>query len=123
MAYLFFTAFYISVSDCAKVTLILTLLKRFGLSFLDRFTDYKTVLFEYHKHGKLPFHNENRSALSAAIICCHIGDLKSAENLFERALDNCLHPGFMDHVEKFENFAACNRNLLIRKARNLETYL
>ena len=84
--------------------LMVGLLEEFGLPFFSQFTDYESVLSHYRVFGRLPFNNDGRSALIAAIISHRIGDLKSATEFFDRAAASAIEskrPGFADHVEKF----------------------
>lgn len=79
------------------------LLKTDGLSFLDRYQNYLDVLDYYHLHGSLPFHNEGRSALTAAMIYSHLGKNAEASTLFDRAAADAVrsgHAGFHDYVHK-----------------------
>lgn len=90
-------------STQATGDLLIQLMRQFGLPFLARYSDYSAVLAEYHAHGHLPFQNEGRSALAAAIIYHHLGQNEAARELFAHAAQQAIatgHPGFGSHVER-----------------------
>lgn len=64
---------------------IVGLLDRTGLGFFDPFQSYEDVLVYYDAHGDLPFQNEGRAALEAALVAHHLHDASRAASLFARA--------------------------------------
>jgi hypothetical protein len=77
------------------------LMDQHGLPFLDQFEDYRCVLSHLAQTGTLPFHNEGRSALVGALICCHLGEGDRASELFDRAVayaKSLPNKGFLEHV-------------------------
>ncbi|PYS45886.1 MAG: hypothetical protein DMF68_20840 [Acidobacteria bacterium] len=85
--------------------LITELVVTFGLPFLETFNSYSDVLNYYDGHGTLPFHNEGRSSLAAAIICYHLGERAKSQALFERAADYATrgnHIEFHDYVREIQ---------------------
>lgn len=96
--------------------LITDLMKKIGLPFLQEFRNYAGVLRYYDRHGTLPFQNEGRSAITAGIICYHIGRRKKAQEMFDRAVafsEARRLPGGADYdrriQRKCERLAAKNR--------------
>ena len=73
------------------------LLKQFGMPFLDTFPDYPAVLTYFETHGTLPFQNESRAALEAALAAFHLEDRVKAKMLFLKALSS-NHEGFRRFV-------------------------
>lgn len=74
-------------------------LETVGLLFLDTFKSYEAVLDFYTTHGKLPFQNEGRATLEAALICKELGDLKKAHELFAKAVET-NHKAFRSYVSE-----------------------
>ncbi len=91
--------FDLTADTAALATTLVQLFDRFGLPFLEQFSDYASVLAYFDEHGDLPFQNSNRAALEAAIIAHHLGELKRAKGLLERA-HSADHKGFRQHVSK-----------------------
>jgi hypothetical protein len=80
---------------------ICDVLERIGLPFLSQFESYDDVLTYFNLFRKFPFHNQGRSALSAAIISYHLGRRSDAEDLLEAAIQHARnHPGFRSHVKE-----------------------
>lgn len=90
---------------------LITELGAFGLPFLETYNSYSDVLNYYDRHGTLPFHNEGRSSLAAAIISYHLGKLDEAHELFERAADYATansHRAFQNYVLEIQQRCANN---------------
>jgi hypothetical protein len=91
------------LSEPVEVTsaYVADVLVRIGLPFLSQFESYDAVLTYFKLFHELPFHNEGRSALAAAIISYHLGRRSDAEDFFEAAIDYAKdHPGFREHVKE-----------------------
>ena len=81
--------------------LIIDLIDRVGLQFLDQFESYSSVLSHLEHTGTLPSSNEGRSALAGALICCELGERERAARFFDRAIaiaQQMAHKGFLAHV-------------------------
>jgi len=76
---------------------VVGLLDRIGLGFFDPFQSYEDVLVYYDAHGDLPFQNEGRATLEAALVAHHLHDASRAALLFARA-SATDHKGFREHV-------------------------
>jgi hypothetical protein len=82
--------------------LIAKLIEKNGLPFLSRYTDYVSVLSDYRSNGSIFDKNIGRSALVAAMIYYHIGEMESAKECFDRAIHEAVisnNRGFGNHVE------------------------
>ena len=82
--------------------LIARLIEKYGLPFLSRYTNYASVLSDYRSNGSIFDTNIGRSALVAAMIYYHIGEMESAKECFDRAsLDSVIsnNRGFSSHIE------------------------
>jgi hypothetical protein len=80
---------------------IVDLMSRVGLPFLNQFQNYASVFSHLARTGTIPFKNEGRSALAAALICADLGERERADQFFKRALalaDLTGHKGFRAHV-------------------------
>jgi len=103
-----------SLDSSPEVTgnLMVSLLQKFGLPFLSPYTDYPSVLSQYRAYGELPFSNQARSALIAAIICHHLGDFQSAAKFFDKAAswavtsNNASFGSYVEKIRKAENSSA-----------------
>ena len=76
---------------------VIDLLDRFGLNFLEQFQTYQDVLSYYSENGNLPFQNAGRASLEAAIVASHTGNLTLSSELFAKAYAT-NHEGFQRHV-------------------------
>ena len=72
---------------------VIQLFEQFGMPFFEAFPDYSAVLAFFDAHGALPFQNENRAALEAALVAFHLGDRVKSRTLLRKAL-SCNHEGF-----------------------------
>jgi len=81
---------------------IIQLLEQFGMPFLDTFPDYPAVISYYEVHGTLPFQNESRASLEAALVAFHLGDTAKSKTLFLAAL-SADHDGFRQYVRELIN--------------------
>jgi len=85
-------------SDTTGLTkVVIDLLDRFGLTFLEQFQTYEHVLSYYSENGNLPFQNADRASLEAAVIASHMGNLPLSAELFAKAYAT-NHKGFQQHV-------------------------
>jgi hypothetical protein len=72
-------------------------INEFGIPFLNQFQDYDSVLEYYYSRGRLPFQNEGRASLEAAIIEDHLANSSAAKQLFVKAALTS-HKGFRNYV-------------------------
>lgn len=79
------------------------LLEKSGIPFFDQFSSYHDVIVFYDRRGVFPFRTDARSALDAALVCRHCGQVQRYEALLQEAKRRAPdHKGFREYVSGIE---------------------
>jgi hypothetical protein len=84
------------------------LLEKIAIPFFEQFSSCRGIIAYYDLHGAFPMRPAGRSALDAALVCRHCGDLRRYSVLIQEAKRLAAdHSGFREYVlgieKKLEN--------------------